>query len=314
MVVVAREDAGMPVRKDPFAIAWLVGNELRQARVRLGETQAGSAAKIGTSTSRMNYLETGRSVQRPDDVLALMEFYGRPRAEAEALAGLLERPNRRVWWAPWEPVIADHDRLFFGLEGFAAAEFVYFPSVVPGLLHTPAYAAALIATDQVSPLHHERIVEFRQVRQQRLLIDEGPLELSVVIDEHALRRAVGGADCLRGQLDHLLALAARPNVTVQVMPDDVAVHDGLAGPFNVLDFEATQSIGSIEYPDGAAYVEEYHQVAGYLHRRRQLRGAALDEHASREVITARRAALERTEQGDDHPRVARLDRRQDRSP
>lgn len=313
-VVTGREDAGMPVRKDPFAIAWLIGNELRQARVRLGETQAGAAAKIGTSTSRMNYLETGRSVQRPADVLALMEFYGRPRVEAEALAGLLERPTRRVWWAQWEPVISDSHRLYFGLEGLASSSFVYVPSIVPGLLHTPCYASALIPVGYVSPLHHEWITDFRRFRQQRLLDDEGPLELSVVIDEHALRRAVGGEDCLRGQLDHLLALGARPNVTVQVMPDSVAVHDGLSGPLTLLDFVATQSVGFVEYPDGAAYVGGFHQVAGYLHRRRQLRAAALDEEASREMITARRAALERTEQGDDHPRVARLHERRDRRP
>jgi len=126
-----------------------------------------------------------------------MEFYGRPREEAERLAGLLERPNRRVWWAPWEPVIAEHHRLFFGLEGFASGVFVYVPSIMPGLLHTPGYASALIPVGQVPPLHHDRIVEFRQVRQQRLLDDEHPLALAVVIDEHALDRNVGGIACLR---------------------------------------------------------------------------------------------------------------------
>ena len=44
----------MAARKDPFAIAWLVGNELRQARTRVGETQAEAAVRIGSSTSRMN--------------------------------------------------------------------------------------------------------------------------------------------------------------------------------------------------------------------------------------------------------------------
>lgn len=291
----------MRPRRDPSAIAWLIGNELRQARVRVGETQATAAAKLGTSTSRMAYLENGRNVPRPEDVHALMAFYGRPAADAERLAALLERPTRRVWWAPWKPVIADHDRLFFGLEGFAAGEFMYIPSVVPGLLQIPAYSAALIGTDQVSPLHHDRIVEFRQVRQERLRDPDDPLTLQVVIDEHALGRPVGDAAVLRDQLDHLLAVSERSNVSIRVMPDYVAVHDGLAGPFNMLDFTGMQSIGCVEYPDGAVYVEDYHAVAGYHHRRNQLRATALDETASREVITARRAALERTANGDDPP-------------
>jgi transcriptional regulator with XRE-family HTH domain len=289
----------MRPRRDHLAIAWLIGNELRQARVRVGETQVTAAARLGTSTSRMTYLETGRNIPRPEDVHALMAFYGHPAADAERLAALLERPTRRVWWAPWKPVIADHDRLFFGLEGFATGEFVYVPSIVPGMLQTPAYAAGLIPADQVSPLHHDRIVEFRQVRQERLLDPDNPLTLQVVIDEHALGRPVGDATVLRDQLDHLLAVGERSNVSIRVMPDYVAVHDGLAGPFTLVDFAGMQSIGVVEYPDGATYIEDYHAVAGYQHRRNQLRATALDETASREVITARRAALERTAIGDD---------------
>jgi transcriptional regulator with XRE-family HTH domain len=303
----------MRPRRDHLAIAWLIGNELRQARVRVGETQVTAAAKIGTSTSRMTYLETGRNIPRPEDVHGLMAFYGRPVADAERLAALLERPTRRVWWAPWKPVIADHDKLFFGLEGFATTEFAYIPSVVPGLLQIPAYAAALIGTDQVSPLHHERIVEFRQVRQERLLDSDNPLNLEVVIDEHALGRPVGDTAVLRDQLDHLLAIGERSNVSIQVMPDHIAVHDGLAGPFKLLDFAGMQSIGCVEYPDGAVYVEDYHAVAGYHHRRKQLRATALDETASREVITARRAALERTASSDD-PSPGDARRRRDRRP
>jgi transcriptional regulator with XRE-family HTH domain len=281
----------MAARKDPFAIAWLVGNELRQARVRLGETQATAAELIGCSTSRMNYMETGRSVQQPDDVRALMKFYGRPD-DGERLASLLTKPTRRVWWAPWEPVIPEHIRLFIGLEGFAASEFVYVPSIVPGLLQTADYSMALIGADQVSPLHHDRVVEFRQIRAQRLYDEEEALALAVVIDEHALDRPVGGPGCLREQLEHLLVLADRDNVVVQVVPNVVAVHDGLAGPLNLLDFAGAQSIGYVEYADGATYLPDYHQVAGYHYRRKQLQAVALDSARSREVIAARREALD----------------------
>jgi hypothetical protein len=235
-------------------------------------------------------MESGRSVQRADDVRKLMEFYGRPE-DGERLAGMLQPPTRRVWWAPWEPVIPAHNRLFHGLEGFATGEFVYVPLIVPGLLQTPEYAASLIPVNQVSPLHRDRIVEFRRVRQARLRDDE-PLKLAVVIDEHALDRQVGGPDVLRSQLDHLLSVADLDTVRVQVMPDTQAVHDGIAGMLTLLDFADAQSVGLIEYVDGAVYVGDYHQVAGYHYRREQLCAAALDPRASREVIAARRAAMD----------------------
>jgi hypothetical protein len=220
-----------------------------------------------------------------------MRFYGRPE-DGERLASLLTKPTGRVWWAPWKPVIPEYFQLFVGLEGFAVSEFVYVPSIVPGLLQTPRYSMEMIGANQVSPLHHERVVEFRQIRAKRLFDEDGPLSLAVVIDEHALDRPVGGPECMREQLDHLVAVSKRPNVKVQVVANAVAVHDGVAGPLNLLDFAGAQSIGYVEYPDGATYVPDYHQVAGYHYRRNQLQAVALDPARSREVITSRREALD----------------------
>lgn len=285
----------MTIRTDPSALAWLVGNELRQARKRLGETQAAAAKVISCSTSRMNYLENGRTVQLPEDVRALMRFYGAPDADGERLATLVENPGRRVWWTPWEPVIPKHYRLFVGLEGFAASEFIYVPLIIPGMLQTADYATAMVDADQVPPLHRDRVVDFRLARQQRLLATENQLRMAVVIEEDALDRPVGGTDGMRAQLDHLLVMAERDNVTVQVVPRSAAVHDGIPGAFTLLDYAETQSIGYIDYPDGSVCVPDYHQVAGYLYRRGRLQAEALDVTESREVIAARRAALDGTE-------------------
>ena len=224
-------------RSDPSALAWLVGNELRQVRQRQGETQAAAADVVGCSTSRMNYLESGRTVQQPDDVRKLMRFYNAPDSEAERLASLLENPARRTSWTPWAPVIPESFRLFAGLEGFATAEFVYLPLIIPGLLQTADYAGALINSERVSPLSHARVIEFRQARQQRLLDEDDPLRLAVVIEEDALDRPVGGAEVMRAELDHLLAI-------------------------------------------------------GYLYRKDHLQADALDAAGSKEVIAARRAALD----------------------
>jgi hypothetical protein len=135
-------------------------------------------------------------------------------------------------------------------------------------------------------------VDFRLARQQRLLAAENPLHLAVVLEESALDRPVGGPDVLRAQLDHLLAMSERDTMTIQVMPTEVAVHSGVVGGFNLLGFTATQSIGYVDYPDGSVYVPDYHQVAGYLYRRDSLQARALSVSESREVIRARRAAME----------------------
>jgi transcriptional regulator with XRE-family HTH domain len=282
----------MPIRKrtDPAALAWLVGNELRQARERVGETQTSAAELLGCSTSRMNYLETGRNTQQPDDIRTLMRFYA-AEADGNRLATLIDNPARRVWWTPWKPIIPEHIQLYMGLEGYVSSQFIYQQLIIPGLLQTPGYIAAMVGADQVSPLHRDRIVEFRQIRQERLFADEDPMHLAVVIEEDALDRPVGGAEGMRAQLDHLLAVTDHNTITVQVMPRTTAVHDGIAGSFTLLDFATTQSIGYIEYPDGSTYIPDYHQVAGYLYRREHLQADALGVAESREVITAHRTAM-----------------------
>jgi hypothetical protein len=286
------QNPGMPIRKrtDPAALAWLVGNELRQARERVGETQTSAAELLGCSTSRMNYLETGRNTQQPDDVRTLMRFYA-AEADGNRLATLIDNPARRVWWTPWKLIIPEHLRLYIGLEGYATSQFIYRPLIIPGLLQTAAYITAMIGADQVPALHRDRIVEFRQIRRQRLFDEENPMDLAVVIEEDALDRPVGGREGMREQLDHLLTMADFDTVSVQVMPRTVPIHDGIAGAFNLLDFAATQSIGYVEYPDGSTYVPDYHQVAGYLYRREHLQADALGVAESREVIAARRATM-----------------------
>jgi hypothetical protein len=96
---------------------------------------------------------------------------------------------------------------------------------------------------------------------------------------------------MRAQLEHLLALMTRNNVELHVMPVEVAVHDGLAGDFLLLDFEEAQSIGYIEYPTGAIYVQDQDQVATYTLAADRLCAAALSEADSVSFIERRIAAL-----------------------
>ncbi len=55
------------------------------------------------------------------------------------------------------------------------------------------------------------------MRRQQILVRDPPLELSVVLDEGVLYRRFGGSEVMRGQLEHLLAIAQRPNVSVRVV-------------------------------------------------------------------------------------------------
>jgi hypothetical protein len=104
----------------------------------------------------------------------------------------------------------------------------------------------------------------------------------VLIDEGVLHRPVASASAMADQLDHLLAMSRRRNVTVQV----ARAKDSLAGMFGAFDLASgpeladTMRMSAVadQTTDSAKLVREA-AVAFEL-----VRGRALDTESSRAVI------------------------------
>ncbi|XVS64764.1 DUF5753 domain-containing protein [Actinosynnema sp. CA-299493] len=94
--------------------------------------------------------------------------------------------------------------------------------------------------------------------RQKLLAGERPLEFHAVVDESALRRLVGGVEVMRGQLDHLVAAAGLPNVTIQVLPHSRGAYEAQAGGLHLLEFaESDEPLTAyVEALTGLAPVED----------------------------------------------------------
>jgi transcriptional regulator with XRE-family HTH domain len=284
-------------RSDPSALRWLIGNELRQARLRAGKKQVEAGRVIGCSQTKINYLEIGRNQQQPEEVTELLRFFGADQSHIDRIASLAGRADHATWWAPFSDVVPDWHRTFVGLEGLASAEFSYEPLVLHGLLQTEDYTAALLVNHlRVATVDTERSVKLRMARQVRLVDDDDPLDFRAVIEEPILDRLVGGPHVMRVQLEHLLHLSERDNVTLQVMPLSVAVHDGLEGEFALLSFEEARSIGYVEFPDGAVYVQDQDQVSAYNQAAERMCSIAMSPGDSMELIRDRMKRLRRAKE------------------
>jgi hypothetical protein len=102
--------------------------------------------------------------------------------------------------------------------------------------------------------------------------------LRAVLNEAVVRRQVGGPDVMREQLAYLIEVAARPNVTLQVLPFAAGAHPGMLGPFTALRFpqEPLNTI-YIELDGGAVYWEKPAAVERYAATFRHLTELALSE-------------------------------------
>ncbi|MBO0853041.1 MAG: helix-turn-helix domain-containing protein [Nocardia sp.] len=273
-------------RSDPSALRFLVGHDLRSAREAARIKQSDAAKHIGCTAAKLSYMEAGKSTQQPDEVAQLLRYYQVDVERRERVVSLAGRADHGTWWAPFGEVLPDWFKTFVGLEGLADSQFEYADKVIPGQLQTPEYVAALLTDSlHIPAMDKAQTVRARMARQR---IDrDPPLHLGVIIEEAVLDRPVGGPAVMRGQLTHALDLAKRDNVEVRILPNRVAVHEGLTGSFILLNFTEARSIAYIEYHTGALYLQEQGQVDLYALAEERLRIRALPTADSMDVIADR---------------------------
>ena len=147
-----------------------------------------------------------------------------------------------------------------------------------GLFQTQAYARAVtVLGHKAAPAEElDRRVSLRMKRQDLLHGQDAPRVWSVM-DEAALRRPVGGAQVMRGQLGRLIEVAALPQVTVQVVPFRRGGHAGAGGSFTVLRFRQADlpDVAYIEQLTSALYLERRGDVDHYMEVMNRLSAEAL---------------------------------------
>lgn len=146
-------------------------------------TQSEAGVALGCSQAKINYLEVGKTQQKPDQVTTLLRRYGADVEHVDRMASLAARADQSTWWAPFDDVLPNWFKIFVGLEGLAFAEFTYESLLLPGQLQTPEYAAALLVGNlRVPPMDAPQVVRARMARR-RITADSAPLRLRAVIEE-----------------------------------------------------------------------------------------------------------------------------------
>jgi hypothetical protein len=70
------------------------------------------------------------------------------------------------------------------------------------------------------------------------------MHLHAAVNEQALRLLVGTEEVMCEQYEHLIAIAKRPNITLQVVVPERGPHQAVTGQFVVLEFEQVRPVVS----------------------------------------------------------------------
>ena len=118
-----------------------------------------------------------------------------------------------------------------------------------------------------------------------LPLDQEPMpRLWAIIDESALHRVAGSRQVMEVQLDHLVAMAGQPNVTIQVMPFSQGLTCAYGRAFTILTSRSGSPVVHVEDARSARYLREYEQVMRYTTIFDYLRAGALDDQKSLRLI------------------------------
>ncbi|GAA4070107.1 helix-turn-helix domain-containing protein [Nonomuraea soli] len=276
----------------PTVLRILLGTQLRKLRVANGISREDAGYSIRASHAKISRLELGQVSFKERDVADLLTLYGVTDPDERApLLELARTANAPGWWHKYSDVLPGWFEVYIGLEGAAAAIRTYENQFVPGLLQTPVYARAVIALDhaRATITEMDRRVSVRITRQRRLTGDH-PLRLWAVLDESCVRRSPGGPEVLRDQLDHLLAMAALPNVTLQIMPFDRGGHAAAGGPFSLLRFPQPElpDVVYMEQLTSALYLDKPAESEHYTEVMNRLSTQALTPEETHQFIAALR--------------------------
>jgi transcriptional regulator with XRE-family HTH domain len=242
----------------------VLGKRLRDLRVAADKSFEDAAAALGVSPLAIRRMEQGQVKWKPPYIKLLLEEYGVSAAEAKTFLELSAEANQPGWWYRYRDVLPDWFRAFVSLEEEASLIRAYEPHYIPGLMQTEEYARTVLRAGLKDNDEIERRVRLRMERQHRLL-QPGGLELWVVMDETVLRRPVAPAAVMREQIDRLIDIVALPNVTLQVIPFALYVHEGMYGPFHSFrfPFPELQDIVYVETVLGSFYVDQYPDVTAF---------------------------------------------------
>lgn len=172
-------------------------SELRRQREALGLSQEAWGERVHFSAQHVGAVERGDRPALPDYLKAIDRAFGTTFFKFYEL--FVRGEAAPVWFRPW----VDNERDATMLRWFE-------PLLIPGLLQTEAYARAILTQAGSPGIDVEKTLADRQARQEVIFRDKKPVRFIGVVDEGALRRAVGGSEVMREQLHALVQLRVNP--------------------------------------------------------------------------------------------------------
>jgi transcriptional regulator with XRE-family HTH domain len=264
----------------PWRLGWkFFGAELKSRREAAGMTQEQLGKLAFCSAGYIGQFE--QAIRKPQ------LDHSKRFDEVFQTGGLFERMWRDlINESPYAHYFSDAAILEQQAESICG----YYPSLVPGLLQTEAYARAVFRAG-LPLLPEEEITEQVTNRLARAGIfkpAEGrtPPLYWAVLDEAVIRRPVGGPAVMAEQLEHIARFMRERRALIQILPYAVGAHALIEGSLTLMTFPDAPPVAYVESPHIGQLVDDPGIIARHQMSYDLVRASALSPEESLSLIEA----------------------------
>lgn len=235
-------------------VRWQLGRRLRVLRERARKTRADVVTARICSHTKLERIEYGQGLVRPGDVRELSLFYGADQEVVEVLVAMAYATTEPGWWERYSDAMRPDFGLYLALESSACELGAYEPDVAHGLLQCPSCARVVEEGTRLdaTPEMIEPLVMLRQERQVAIRRIPNPLQVEIILHEHALLMMIDQR-VMSEQITTLRSMTRQDHVNVLILPRSVGLTPATRGAFSILDVPDPEDppVASVETCHGA---------------------------------------------------------------
>ena len=268
-----------------------LGSEVRNLRKDAGLRLEELAEQCGWSRATLGRVEAGNKVPTETEIAIILATLGVKGPERTRLLELCQNAHQPHWWEVGHSAVPEQLVALMEFERTATKITDIELALVPGLMQTADYAREIFTAAGIHGAGLESRVALRLGRQAALTRRE-PVSFYAFIDESVLHRTIGDNVVMADQLRHLIRVARRDNVTVQVLPFAAGTHPGLFGSQMILEFHRQRPIVHMEHRQSGVFLDDRSETSPFLDSLPTLEKEGMSPDDSLEFIAERAGILE----------------------
>ncbi|MDX3771973.1 MULTISPECIES: helix-turn-helix transcriptional regulator [unclassified Streptomyces] len=261
----------------------VVARRLRDLRKGAGFTVVELADGCGWHHAKTSRIENARTAPSATDIRLWCRTIG---AEDQAEDLIAQSLHAESMYTEWRHQVRNGLKQ---LQDSAVTFFhqtqlfrVYSSSLVPGLLQTEGYAAAVLGISaRFRELPTDDSAEAARARVERSrIVHEAGHRFVLLVEEAVLHYRIGDSDAMAAQLGYLLTAGALPAVSLGIIPATASRSQWPRETFHVYD----DSLVSVELVSAQVRITQPSEIALYLKAFEQMRQTAVYGAEARALI------------------------------